>query len=111
MHAYKNAPAYKGNLGNNTIEIINSNYDGILGSDLRIYTFVDTIEEAKDVFETFCKSCNTGITQETFDHFYKNNSLDAVYGCSITIDGVSGYINIKTNGFDIMLDADPSYFN
>ena len=111
LNAYKDAPAYKANLGNNTIELINSNYNGTFGSDLRIYTFVDTIEEAKEVFEAFCKSCNPNITQADFDDFYSYNSFDNQYGCSVTLKGISGYVNKKADGFDIMLDADPDYFD
>ena len=110
LNAYKNAPAYKANLGNNTIEIINSNYDGIFGSDLRIYVIVDTLEEATEVFETFCKACDPDITQTDFDNFYRYNALDKEYGCSITIGGISGFVNKKADGFDIMLDAKPDYF-
>jgi len=111
LNAYKDAPAYKCNIGNNTIEIINSNYNGTFGSDLRIYTCVDTIEEAKEVFEAFCKSCNPNITQTDFDSFYSYNSFDNQYGCSVTLKGISGYVNKKSDGFDIMLDADPDYFD
>jgi len=111
LNAYKDAPAYKGNLGNNSIEIINSNYNGTFGSDLRIYTYVDTIEEATSFFEAFCKSCNSNITQADFDDFYSYHSFDNQYGCSVTLKGISGYVNKKADGFDIMLDADPDYFD
>ena len=111
LNAYKDAPAYKANLGNNTIELINSNYNGIFGSDLRIYTVVDTIDEAKEVFEAFCKSCNPNITQADFDDFYSYHSFDNQYGCSVTLKGISGYVNKKSDGFDIMLDANPDYFD
>ena len=111
LGAFQNAPAYKGSIGNNYIEIINSNYDGVFGSDLRIYAFVDTLAEATDIFESFCKACDSDITQEDFDEFYKYDSLDSEYGCSIVIGNISGYVHIKADGFDIMLDADPDYFN
>ena len=110
LGAFQNAPAYKGSIGNNHIEIINSNYDGVFGSDLRIYAFVDTLAEATDIFESFCKACDPDITQEDFDEFYKYDSLDSEYGCSIVIGNISGYVHIKADGFDIMLDADPDYF-
>ena len=111
LGAFQNAPAYKGSIGNNHIEIINSNYDGVFGSDLGIYAFVDTLAEATDIFESFCKACDSDITEEDFDEFYKYDSLDSEYGCSIVIGNISGYVHIKAGGFDIMLNADPDYFD
>ena len=111
LNAFKNAPAYKGSLGNNNIEIINSNINGIFGSDLRIYAFVDTLAEATDVFESFCKACDSEITQEDFDDFYEYRELDSEFGCSVVIGDISGLITMEDNGFDIMLDAKPDYFN
>ncbi len=111
LPAYQGAPAYKGYIGTNAIEIINSNYDGIFGSDLRIYVVVDTLEEATEIFEAFCKACDPDITQSDFDDFYKYYSLDNKNGCSISIGDIGGFVHLKSDGFNIMLDADPDFFD
>ena len=110
LNAYKGAPAVKGELNGNSIEIINSNYDGIFGSDLRIYAFVDNLELTTDIFESFCKACDTEITQQDFDEFYKYNKLDSG-DCRIVLKQISGYVMVKNNGFDILLDGKPEYFD
>ena len=110
LNAYKGAPAVKGDLNGNSIEIINSNYDGIFGSDLRIYASVDNLELTTDIFESFCKACDAEITQQDFDEFYKYNKLDSG-DCRIVIKQISGYVMVKNNGFDILLDGKPKYFD
>ena len=110
LNAFKGAPAVKGNLNGNSIEIINSNYDGIFGSDLRIYAFVDNLELATDIFESFCKACDPEITQQDFDDFYKYHKLDSG-DCRIVLKQISCYVMVKNNGFDILLDGKPEYFD
>lgn len=110
LNAFKGAPAVKGDLNGNPIEIINSNYDGIFGSDLRIYAFVDNFELATDIFESFCKTCDPEITQQDFDEFYKYHKLDSG-DCRIVLKQISGYVMVKNNGFDILLDGKPEYFD
>ncbi len=110
LNAFKGAPAVKGDLNGNSIEIINSNYDGIFGSDLRIYAFVDNFELATDIFESFCKACDPEITQQDFDDFYKYHKLDSG-DCRIVLKQISGYVMVKNNGFDILLDGKPEYFD
>ncbi|MBQ2915232.1 MAG: hypothetical protein IJE51_00425 [Clostridia bacterium] len=110
LNAYQNAPAYKGSIGNNAMEIINSNYDGIFGSDLRIYAFVDTLEAATDVFESFCKACDSEITKEDFDEFYEYRSLDSG-DCRIVLKQISGYVMKDNDGYEILLDGSPDYFD
>lgn len=110
LNAYKNAPAYIANLGTVKIELINSNYEGMFGSDLRIYTTVDTLEAATDVFESFCKAGDTEITQADFDDFYKYHALDDG-DVRPVIGDISGYIMVKDGKYEIMLDASPDYFD
>lgn len=110
LGAFKNAPAYIANLGGAKIELINDNYDGAFGSEIRIYTIVDTLDAATDVFESFCKAGDPEITQADFDKFYKYYALndgDVRPG----IGGISGYVMFKDGKYDIMLDADPDYFD
>lgn len=113
LGAFQNAPAFIADLGDATIEIVNVNYEGMFGSSLRIYATVKTLEEATDVFESYCKACDPEITQEVFDEFYEFYSLDSEFGCNVVIESVSGYVNMKSNGesFEIMLDGAPGYFN
>ena len=110
LNAYKNAPAYIANLGTVKIELINSNYEGMFGSDLRIYTTVDTLEAATDVFESFCKAGDTEITQADFDDFYQYHALDDG-DVRPVIGDISGYIMVKDGKYEIMLDASPDYFD
>lgn len=110
LNAYKNAPAYIANLGSVKIELINSNYEGMFGSDLRIYTTVDTLEEATDVFESFCKAGDPEITQADFDEFYEYHALDDG-DVRPVIGDISGYIMVKDGKYEIMLDASPDYFD
>ncbi len=110
LNVYKNAPAYVAKLGSVNIELINSNYEGILGSDLRIYTTVDTIDAATDVFESFCIAGDPEITQSDFDDFYKYYSLDDG-DVRPVIGSISGYIMVKDGKYEIMLDATPDYFD
>ena len=110
LNAYQNAPALKGSIGSGSIEIINSNYEGIFGSDLRIYAFVDSLDVTTDIFESYCKACDPDITQEDFDEFYKYDQLDAG-DCRIVIGDISGYVMVKDGGFDILLDSTPDYFD
>lgn len=110
LNAYQNAPALKGSIGSGSIEMINSNYEGIFGSDLRIYAFVDSIDVTTDIFESYCKACDPDITQEDFDEFYKYHQLDAG-DCRIVIGDISGYVMVKDGGFDILLDSTPDYFD
>lgn len=110
LNAYKNAPAYIANLGSVKIELINSNYEGMFGSDLRIYTTVDSLEAATDVFESFCKAGDTEITQADFDDFYKYHALDDG-DVRPVIGDISGYIMVKDGKYEIMLDASPDYFD
>ena len=110
LNAFKGAPAVKGDLNGNSIEIINSNYDGIFGSDLRIYAFVDNLELATDIFESFCNACDPEITQQDFDEFYQYHKLDSG-DCRIVLKQISGYVMVKNNGFDILLDGKPEYFD
>ena len=110
LHAYKNAPAYIANLGDVKIELINSNYEGISGSDLRIYTAVDSLDAATDVFESFCKAGDPEITQADFDDFYKYHALDNG-DVRPVIGNISGYIMVKDGKYEIMLDASPDYFD
>lgn len=110
LNAYQNAPALKGSIGTGTIEMINSNYEGIFGSDLRIYAFVDSLDVTTDIFESYCKACDPDITQEDFDEFYKYDQLDAG-DCRIVIGDISGYVMVKDGGFDILLDSTPDYFD
>lgn len=109
LNAFQNAPSYKGNIGTTTIELINNNYEGYFGSDLRIYAFADSIETTIDIFESFCKAVDPEITQEDFDEFYKYDQLDAG-DCRIVIKQISGYVMVKDKGFDILLDGSPDYF-
>ena len=110
LNAYQNAPAYIANLGGVKIELINSNYEGIFGSDLRIYTTVDTLEAATDVCESFCKAGDPEITQADFDDFYKYYSLDDG-DVRPVIGDISGYVMVKDGKYEIMLDASPNYFD
>ena len=110
LNAYQNAPALKGSIGSGSIEMINSNYEGIFGSDLRIYAFVDSLDVTTDIFESYCKACDSDITQEDFDEFYKYDQLDAG-DCRIVIGDISGYVMVKDGGFDILLDSTPDYFD
>ncbi len=110
LNAFKNAPAYIANLGSVKIELINSNYEGMFGSDLRIYTTVDTLEAATDVFESFCKAGDPEITQADFDDFYKYYSLGAGDVRPVIRD-ISGFIMVKGDKYEIMLDASPDYFD
>ena len=110
LNAYQNVPAYIANLGGVKIELINSNYEGIFGSDLRIYTTVDPLEAATDVFESFSKAGDPEITQTDFDDFYKYYSLDDG-DVRPVIGSISGYIMVKDGKYEIMLDASPDYFD
>lgn len=110
LNAYKNAPAYIADLGGAKIELINSNYEGMFGSDLRIYTTVDTLEAATDVFESFCKAGDPEITQADFDDFYEYHTLDDG-DIRPVIGDISGYIMVKDGKYEIMLDASPDYFD
>ena len=110
LNAYQNAPAYIANLGDVKIELIYSNYEGIFGSDLRIYTTVDTLEVATDVFESFCKVGDPEITQADFDDFYKYYSLDDG-DVRPVIGDISGYVMAKDDKYEIILDASPNYFD
>lgn len=110
LNAYQNAPALKGSIGSGSIEMINSNYEGIFGSDLRIYAFVDSLDVVTDIFETYCKVCDPEITKEDFDEFYKYYQLDSG-DCRIVIGDISGYVMVEDGGFDILLDSTPDYFD
>ena len=110
LNAYQNAPAYVANLGTVKIELINSNYEGMFGSDLRIYTTVDNLEAATDVFESFCKAGDPEISQSDFDDFYQYYSLDDG-DVRPVIGDISGYIMVKDGKYEIMLDASPNYFD
>ncbi len=92
------------------IELINSNYEGMFGSDLRIYTTVDTLEAATDVFESFCKAGDFKITQADFDDFYQYHALyDG--DVRLVIGDISGYVMDKNGKYEIMLDSSPDYFD
>ena len=110
LNAFQNAPSYKGSIGEATIEIINSNYDGYFGSDLRIYAFTNSLEATTDLFESFCRACDPSITQADLDEFYKYRQLDSG-DCRIVLNQISGYVMVKDNGFDILLDGHPDYFD
>ena len=110
LNAYKNAPALKANIGFDTIEMINSNYKGIFGSDLRVYAFTNSLEAATDVFESFCKASNPEITEADFQEFYEYYQLDSG-DCRIVIGNISGYVMVKDGGFDVLLDGSPDYFD
>lgn len=110
LNAFQNAPAYIANLSNDKMEIINSNYKGMFGSDLRIYITVDTLEEATDIFESFCKAVDHEITQADFDDFYKYHNLDDG-DVRPVIGDISGYVMFKDGMYEIMLDASPDYFD
>lgn len=110
LNAYQNALAYIANLGSAKIELINSNYEGMLRSNLRIYIIVDTLEAATDVFESFCKAGDSKITQADFDDFYEYHALDDG-DVRPVIGNISGYIMVKDGKYEIMLDASPNYFD
>ena len=110
LSSFKNAPALKGKIGAGSVEMINSNYGGIFGSDLRIYAFVDSLNATTDIFESYCKACDPDITKEDFDEFYEYHKLDAG-DCRIAIGDISGYVMVKDGGFDILLDSTPDYFD
>ena len=111
LPAFKNATAYNGKIGENSIQIINYNRKSSLGSSIRIYISVDIVQQAEEIFEAFCKACNPDIKKSDLKEFYSLHSLDSQYGCSINFKGISGYINKTSDGFDIMLEASPEYFD
>jgi hypothetical protein len=110
LMAFDDAPAYEATIGNNTIIIINKNYDGFKPG-VRIYADIDTIEATTDLFESFCKSTDSDITKEDFDEFYEFYSLDSG-NCNVVIESVSGFVTgTSSTGFEVMLDATPDYFD
>lgn len=111
LPAFKNSTAYIGKIGENSIQIINYNRGSSLGSDIRIYISVDILQQAEEIFEAFSKACNPDIKKSDLKEFYSLHSLDSQYGCSINFKGISGYINKTSDGFDIMLEASPEYFD
>ena len=44
------------------------------------------------------------------DDFYKYHKLDSG-DCRIVLKQISGYVMVKNNGFDILLDGKPEYFD
>lgn len=110
LNAFQNAPALEAIIGINSIEMINSNYEGFFGSDLRIYALVNSLDAATDVFESFCKASNPDITEEDFIEFYEYHKLDSG-DCRIVIKNISGYVMVKDGRFDILLDSSPDYFD
>ena len=68
------------------------------------------IEYSGDIFESFCKACDPEITQQDFDEFYQYHKLDSG-DCRIVLKQISGYVMVKNNGFDILLDGKPEYFD
>lgn len=110
LNAFQNAPALKADIGFGTIEMINSNYEGIFGSNVRVYAFTNSLETAIDVFESFCKATNPEITEADFQEFYEFHQLDSG-DCRIVIGNISGYVMVKDEGFDIMLEGSPDYFD
>ena len=50
------------------------------------------------------------ITQQDFDEFYQYHKLDS-RDCRIVLKQISGYVMVKNNGFDILLDGKPEYFD
>ena len=110
LNAFQNAPALEGVMGDNPIEMINSNYEGFFGSDLRVYALVNSLDATTDLFESFCKACNPMITEEDFNEFYEFYQLDSG-DCRIVIKNISGYVMVKDGNFDILLDGSPDYFD
>lgn len=111
LNGFENAPAFKGEIGDCAIEIVNETFMQEPDDSMRIYIYADTLETATDVFESFCKATNPDITQDEFDEFYSYYSLDSEYGCSIVMGDISGYCNKQSDGYDILLKASPEYFN
>jgi len=110
LNAFQNAPSYIANIGNETIELINNNYAGLFGSDLRVYALVGDPNLVTEIFEAFCKAGDQDITEEDFADFYEYDDL--VDGdCRIVIGDVSGYVLKKDDKFDILLDVSPDYFD
>lgn len=110
LNAFQNAPALEAIIGDNSIEMINSNYEGFFGSDLRIYALVNSLDTATDIFESFCKASNPEITEEAINEFYEYHKLDSG-DCRIVIKNISGYVMVKDGCFDILLDGSPDYFD
>lgn len=110
LNAFQNAPALAGVMGDNSIEMINTNYEGFFGSDLRVYALVNSLDATTDIFESFCNACNPKITEEDFNEFYEFHRLDSG-DCRIVIKNISGYVMVKDGYFDILLDGSPDYFD
>ena len=110
LNAFQNAPALEAIIGSGTIEMINSNYEGFFGSDLRIYALANSLDATTDIFESFCIASNLEITEEDFNKFYEYHKLDSG-DCRIVIKNISGYVMVKDSRFDILLESSPDYFD